>query len=133
MILPPQRGQERPRVVRLSTSIANEISSGIFPVFDQSLLPPRRLRIMNIEQKIVTGGTNKTSTPMLRFLIKLALFEPASEARHMAHWAEAEPAPSKISRTEAASAIQNVYFSTGNSTPQVPKVRESASPLVQVL
>jgi hypothetical protein len=50
---------------------------------------PRRLRIINIEQKIVTGGTSKTSTPIFRFLMKPALLAPAKEARHMEHCAEA--------------------------------------------
>jgi len=51
---------------------------------------------MKIEQKIVTGGTSSTSTPIFRFLTNTELFEPASEARHIAHWARAGSA---IART----------------------------------
>jgi len=40
---------------------------------------------MKIVQKIETGGTKSTSTPMFRFLIKAELFP--SEARHITHWA----------------------------------------------
>jgi hypothetical protein len=44
-------------------------------------------------QKIETGGTNNTSTPILKFRMN-ELFEP-SEARHIAHWAKAGPASRK--------------------------------------
>jgi hypothetical protein len=40
---------------------------------------------MKIVQKIETGGTSSTSTPMFRFRAK-ALFVPI-EARHITHWA----------------------------------------------
>jgi len=40
---------------------------------------------MKIVQKIETGGTSKTSTPIFKYLTKLALF--VSEARHITHWA----------------------------------------------
>lgn len=36
---------------------------------------------------MATGGVSRTSTPMLRFLIKRALFEPDRDARHMEHCA----------------------------------------------
>jgi len=39
-------------------------------------------------QKIETGGTSNTSTPMFRFRAK-TLFDPI-EARHITHWAIAE-------------------------------------------
>ena len=39
---------------------------------------------------MVTGGTRSTSTPILKFLIKNALFEPASDALHIEHWANAD-------------------------------------------
>jgi len=38
---------------------------------------------MNIVQKIDTGGTSRTSTPMLKFLMN-ELFAP-SDARHITH------------------------------------------------
>ncbi|PYS79209.1 MAG: hypothetical protein DMF70_13480 [Acidobacteria bacterium] len=40
---------------------------------------------MKIVQKIETGGTNSTSTPIFRFLTNAELF--VSDARHIAHWA----------------------------------------------
>jgi len=40
---------------------------------------------MKIVQKIETGGTKSTSTPMFRFLTNAELFP--SEARHITHWA----------------------------------------------
>jgi hypothetical protein len=45
--------------------------------------------MIKIEQKIETGGTSKTKTPILKFRINLPLFEPASEALHIAHCASA--------------------------------------------
>jgi hypothetical protein len=42
-----------------------------------------------IEQKIETGGTSKTRTPMLKFLMNFPLLAPASEALHITHWASA--------------------------------------------
>lgn len=39
-------------------------------------------------QKIETGGTSSTSTPMFRFLTNELL--PPSEARHITHWAKVE-------------------------------------------
>src|SRR6266498_2981186 len=118
MILPPHRGQARPRVVRVSTSIASGLSSDIIKepgiaILESrvttsmlGLLPrlqtpdsggsvssgalgaaPCRFNTTKIVQKIVTGGVNSTNTPILKFLIKNALFEPASDARHIAHCA----------------------------------------------
>ena len=43
-----------------------------------------------MEQKIVTGGTSSTNTPMLKFLMNNALLEPANEARHIEHCPDAE-------------------------------------------
>ena len=40
---------------------------------------------MKIVQKIETGGTNNTSTPIFRFLTNAELF--VSDARHITHWA----------------------------------------------
>jgi len=40
---------------------------------------------MKIVQKIETGGTNSTSTPIFRFLANAELF--VSDARHITHWA----------------------------------------------
>jgi hypothetical protein len=44
-----------------------------------------RFKTTKIEQNIVTGGANKTSTAILKFLMKKGLFDPPSEARHMEH------------------------------------------------
>lgn len=43
---------------------------------------------MKMVQKIETGGTSNTNTPMFRFFAK-ALFA-VSDALHMTHWASAE-------------------------------------------
>jgi hypothetical protein len=51
--------------------------------------PRLRRKMMKIEQKIETGGTNKTKTPILKFRMNLPLFEPVSTARHIAHCASA--------------------------------------------
>ena len=48
---------------------------------------------MNIVQKIDTGGTSRTSTPMLKFLMN-ELFAP-KDARHITHCAKVESAESK--------------------------------------
>jgi hypothetical protein len=57
---------------------------------DQSSRLARRLSTINIEQNIVTGGMSNTNTPIFKFLMKLALFEPAKEARHIEHCAATE-------------------------------------------
>ena len=46
---------------------------------------------MNIVQKIETGGTSRTRTPILKFLINELLLP--KDARHMTHWARAVVAP----------------------------------------
>jgi hypothetical protein len=45
---------------------------------------------MKNPQKIATGGANRTNTPILKFLIKFALLDPASDARHIEHCASPE-------------------------------------------
>ena len=45
---------------------------------------------MNIVQKIDTGGTSRTSTPMLKFLMNV-LFAP-NDARHITHCANVDSA-----------------------------------------
>ena len=42
-----------------------------------------------MEQKMVTGGINMTSTPILKYLRNRALFDPLSAARHIEHCASA--------------------------------------------
>jgi hypothetical protein len=56
-------------------------------------------------QKIETGGTSKTSTPMLKFL-RNALFDPI-DALHITHCANVESEHSIIQST-ATSASRNV-------------------------
>ena len=53
--------------------------------------------MMKIVQKIETGGTSNTSTPMLKLRMN-ELFDP-KDARHIAHWAKAE---SERSNTQIA-------------------------------
>jgi hypothetical protein len=52
---------------------------------------------MNIVQKIDTGGTNSTTTPILKLRMNELLFP--IEARHMTHWARAESAQSSTAIT----------------------------------
>src|SRR5262245_2869932 len=49
---------------------------------------------MKIVQKIETGGTSKTGTPILKFLIN-ELFVP-TDARHITHWARLDSAARKM-------------------------------------
>src|SRR5947207_11406574 len=61
-----------------------------------------RKAIMNIVQKIDTGGTSRTSTPMLKFHMN-ELFAP-SDARHITHCANVGSA---ISKTATSATITN--------------------------
>jgi len=56
----------------------------------------------NIAQKIETGGTSSTTTPMLKFRMNELLFP--IEARHMTHCARVESAKS---RTAIIAAIKS--------------------------
>jgi hypothetical protein len=69
-----------------------------------------RFKTTKIEQNIATGGTSKTRTPMFRFLMKCALFDPASDARHIAHWAN--PAGVNVRIARLTRTISKMYFST---------------------
>ena len=85
MIFPPHRGQTRPLVVFFSTSMAKGLSS-LIRVFQW----PRYFRkIINIEQKIATGGVNNTSTPILKLRMNLELEALVSAVRHIEHCASA--------------------------------------------
>ena len=44
---------------------------------------------MKIEQKIETGGTKSTSTPILKLRINLELVTLVNDARHIEHCASA--------------------------------------------
>jgi hypothetical protein len=57
--------------------------------------------MMNIVQKIETGGTSSTTTPMLKLRMNELLFP--SEARHMTHCASVESA--QTTRIAIAAAI----------------------------
>jgi len=91
IILPPQRGQARPRVVRRSTSIlsccakSSKEPQDFHP--DDAAVSPYDLRClkatMNIVQKSETGGTSNTSTPILKFRMN-ELLAPI-DARHITH------------------------------------------------
>jgi len=65
---------------------------------------------MKIEQNIVTGGMSRTRTPIFRFRIKLALLEPESEARHIAHCAETVSTPDVIRSRAVANNIKIMSF-----------------------
>jgi hypothetical protein len=60
---------------------------------------------MNIVQKIETGGTSKTSTPMLKFRMNELLLP--RDARHMTHWASVVVAP-KSNMSASARTIKAV-------------------------
>jgi hypothetical protein len=64
---------------------------------------------MNIVQKIDTGGTSKTRTPMLKFRMNELLLP--RDARHMTHWASVVVAlKSRISASaRRAKAVNNKY------------------------
>ena len=64
--------------------------------------------MIKIEQKIATGGVNKTSTPILKFRMKKALLDPASDARHMAHCAKPVPSSSRINSKAGANEKTNL-------------------------
>jgi hypothetical protein len=57
---------------------------------------------MNIVQKIDTGGTSSTSTPMLKFLMN-ELFAPR-DARHITHCANVELV---ISKTATSATVRS--------------------------
>ena len=121
MIFPPQRGQARPLVVRFSTSILSKSSSAI------STYSPRcLLRMMKMEQKIETGGTSNTRTPMLKFLMNLPLPAPASEALHITHWAS--PGTVRNNMTPATNTI-NVSIRQFTNFIMAPR-RAQAPPAV---
>ena len=63
---------------------------------------------MKNPQKIATGGTNSTNTPILKCLIKFALFDPASEARHIEHCAS--PTASSDNQKATANTKTNSTF-----------------------
>ena len=132
MIFPPQRGQDRPRVVRFPRSIfSSRFFSAMFQLrltfvkFQGRYFPALRLNTMKIEQKIVTGGTNNTNTPMLRFFTNLLLLPPDTAALHIEHCASAGillksriPDATKINATVR----QLKYFITAPLRVQVPLV-----------
>jgi len=59
---------------------------------------------MKIAQKIDTGGTSSTSTPMLKFLMK-ELFAP-TEARHITHCASVDSEDREIASPAIAKSIR---------------------------
>jgi hypothetical protein len=70
-----------------------------------------RKAITKIVQKIETGGTSKTSTPMLKFRIN-ELFAP-KEARHIAHCANVGSAKTKTASTAIANNAKTRIFARG--------------------
>jgi hypothetical protein len=62
---------------------------------------------MKIVQKIDTGGTSKTRTPMLKLRINELLLP--KEARHITHWANVVVAPTStmIVSARTAKAMSN--------------------------
>src|SRR2546425_7808615 len=63
-------------------------------------------------QKIVTGGTSSTRTPMLKFRMKEWLFD--REARHMTHCANVE---SEKSKTHSAAIIPSFKIRSNFISP----------------
>src|SRR5256885_4932297 len=72
---------------------------------------------MNIVQKIDTGGTSRTSTPMLKFLMNV-LFAPR-DARHITHWAEAVSGASKhkVAATNAIKTMRRPFIRLTTLSP----------------
>src|SRR5882762_3023141 len=69
---------------------------------------------MNIVQKIDTGGTSRTKTPMLKFLMN-ELFAPR-DARHITHCAEAasDASKHKVAATTAIERMRRTFMTTTN-------------------
>ena len=74
---------------------------------------------MKNPQKIATGGASNTNTPMLKLLTKFALFEPASEARHIEHCAspEASSESQKATANARTNKTLNVRLNLINDSP----------------
>lgn len=66
--------------------------------------------MMKMEQKIATGGVNNTSTPILKFRMKKALLDPASEARHIEHCDKPVPSSNTISSSAAPNNAANLVM-----------------------
>ena len=80
---------------------------------------------MKNPQKITTGGANSTNTPRLKFLIKFALLDPASEARHIEHCASPEPS-SDSQKATANTKTHNTFNVRSNFINDFPlRVREA--------
>src|SRR5438876_7927528 len=75
-------------------------------------------------QKIETGGTSSTRTPMLKFLMNEWLFD--REARHITHCASAESEQSKTHRTTIIpilkiwSNFMSQFLTQGRRTSRLP-------------
>src|SRR5438105_5690003 len=85
--------------------------------------------MMKMVQKIETGGTSKTRTPMLKFRIN-ELFEPI-DARHMTHWAEAESETSKH-RMAATNRIEKMRRTFMRLTALSPAKAGSRNPSLMI-
>jgi len=76
---------------------------------------------MKIEQKIVAGGTNKTSTPMLKLRMKRLLVALVKAARHIEHCAgvsELASSTSAIATTIRAKTRHQFDFITAPLQPE---------------
>lgn len=82
--------------------------------------PLCRFKMIKIEQKIATGGVNKTSTPMLKFRMKNALLEPARDARHIAHCAKPVPSSRRSNSNAGTRTKTNLVMGLNfiNALPQ---------------
>src|SRR5689334_8468870 len=78
---------------------------------------------MKIEQKIETGGSNRTSTPILKFLRNRPLLAPVSAARHIEHCALASIVKKQISVTARTrqNNSRHLYFITAPLLMQAPR------------
>jgi hypothetical protein len=84
--------------------------------------------MMKIVQKIETGGTSRTSTPILKFLINELLLP--SEARHITHCAGAEFAANNKRPNPAAVITRRhtgfrIQLSINDSPQPVPAARRN--------
>src|SRR5689334_9019141 len=82
---------------------------------------------MKMEQKIDAGGSSKTKTPILKFLMNLPLFELDSTALHIEHCAFASKLKSNTTAT-AKIKSRNVGLKNFITAPQLVPAQPAPSP-----
>jgi hypothetical protein len=93
---------------------------------------------MKIEQKIVTGGISRTTTPKLKLLMNCEFPEPFKAARHIEHCASASGGKKRASTLATARQSKTlkpqVYFinalQDSESSPEAALCAYSAAPKI---